>query len=328
MGQKLLAIAVALPMWLTGCAGGPDRSSPAPEVSEPASTERPPERIVAERGGFIPEGIEYDQTNRRFLVGSLTDGTVYQLHDDGALTPVVEDPELRSSIGIEVDEPRNRLLVANSDAAVFDGSVSGQAKLGVYELSSGEQIAMVDLAKSLSDASADWKYFANDVTVGDDGTIYVTDSRTNTIYRVDGDYTPSVLYRFQPSEERTDLMLNGLVFHPSGFLLVADSASGDLYKVPVEDPGALTRVVLPEPVEGADGVVWQSEARLAIVSNSHSRVVALTSTDQWVSAEIAGVARFEGRATTAAVVAGDIYVVQPHFDDQDPPTVERVTFQR
>ena len=29
-----------------------------------------PDRIVAERAGFIPEGIEYDTNNGRFLTGS------------------------------------------------------------------------------------------------------------------------------------------------------------------------------------------------------------------------------------------------------------------
>ena len=33
------------------------------------------------------------------------------------------------------------------------------------------------------------------------------------------------------------------------------------------------------------------------------------------------------RATTAATIGDNIYVIHPHFADADPPSVERVTFR-
>jgi hypothetical protein len=33
--------------------------------------------MVMERGGFIPEGIEFDTPARRFLTGSLVDDAIY-----------------------------------------------------------------------------------------------------------------------------------------------------------------------------------------------------------------------------------------------------------
>jgi sugar lactone lactonase YvrE len=274
----------------------------------------------------IPEGIEFDQTNRRLLVGSLAEGSIFQVNNDGSIAPVVQDPELRSSIGIEVDEPRNRLLVANSDAAVFQGTVAGQAKLGVFDLTSGARLAMVDLGAVVPNKPADAKHFANDVTVDDTGTIYVTDSMLGVIYRVDSNFNASVLYQFPPQEQ---FMANGLAYHPGGFLLVADMANGELYKVPVSDPAATAKVSLPETVQGADGVVWQDQnfARLAVVSNSQNRVVVFTSADNWASAQMAGVGAFEGQATTAATVDGTLYIVRPHFEDPEPPTVEQVTLR-
>lgn len=79
--------------------------------------------------GIIPEGVEYDTKNKRFLVGSLAKGTVYAVAKDGTLTPFIEDPDLKSSVGIEVDEERNRLLVPNSDRAVFGGQGAGRPSL-------------------------------------------------------------------------------------------------------------------------------------------------------------------------------------------------------
>ncbi|HSH75567.1 MAG TPA: hypothetical protein VLA09_07795, partial [Longimicrobiales bacterium] len=253
---------------VVGCAGEQDSAEAG---ARPAmASARLPGMITAERGGFIPEGIEYDPVGGRLLTGSLADGTIYELHPDGRLTVVVEDPDLTSSVGIEVDTDRNRLLVANSDRSVFEGVGEGKAMLGVYDLDTGQRLAMVDLGAVAAGAMGPTGYFANDVAVGPDGTAYVTDTFQNVIYRVGPAYEASVLRRFEPAE---GLGLNGIVHHPSGYLIVAGGST--LYKVPVADPSATRPVRLPEAVEGQDGMVWTPDGRLAIVSNSQNRVVGL-----------------------------------------------------
>ena len=322
MRHSSLAIILVSAMH-AGCAAEPQPPAAATEAEPTALPATPlPATIVAERGGFIPEGVEYDTANARLLTGSLSEGSVFQITSDGRLTTIVSDPELVSSVGIEADEPNGRLLVANSDRSVFQGDGAGQAKLGVYDLATGERIAMVDLAAALDGAPADAVYFANDVAVGDDGTAYVTDTMMNVIYRVGADYVASVLYRFEPME---NLGLNGIVYHASGYLLVAGGTT--LWKVPVDEPTGATQVMLPEAIPGQDGMVWTADGLLAIVSNSDNRVVALRSEDEWATAALAGVGAFETQATTAAVVDGEIYVVHPHFADEDPPSVERVALQ-
>lgn len=320
MRKQLLVCATAALTF--GCAAEPEPAAPAAETATAAPVPALPATIVAERGGFIPEGVEYDTTNGRLLTGSLSEGTIFQIHPDGRVTPVVSDPDLVSSVGIEADEPRNRLLVANSDRSVFQGGGAGQAKLGVYNLTTGERMAMVDLAAAITNPPAGAVYFANDVAVGDDGTAYVTDTRMNVVYRVSPDYEVSVLHRFEPAQ---GLGLNGIVYHSSGYLLVAGGTI--LFKVPLDNPAGTTEVTLPEPIPGQDGMLWTADQRLAIVSNSSNRVVALTSSDEWATAQLAGVASYSVQATTAAAVGDDIYVVHPHFGDQDPPSIERVTFQ-
>jgi len=281
-----------------------------------------PDRIVLARGGFIPEGIEYDTANHRFLTGSLAEGTIFGIRNDGRMMPVVQDPALVSSVGIEVDEPRDRILVANSDRAVFDGQGQGQAKLGVYSLTTGERIAMVDLGATLG--GADDVYFANDVAVTADGRAFVTDTRMNVVYEVGTDFTPSVFYRFAPME---GLSLNGIVAHDDDYLIVvASSTAGMLYKIPLANPSAAAAVRLSEPATGADGIVWAADGNLAAISNSGSNVLKYTSSDNWASATVAARAGFEGQATTGAAVGDDIYVVQPHFNDAEPPVILKAAF--
>ena len=97
--------------------------------------------------------------------------------------------------------------------------------------------------------------------------------------------------------------------------------------MPIADPSETTQVTLSEATAGHDGMLWTADGLLAIVSNSENRVIALTSADEWATAELAGVGTFEGQATTGADVNGEIYVVHPHFADADAPSIERVTLQ-
>lgn len=337
MSIRYTLLTVAGALVLTACgsemaeapapeAAPPEDAAPAaeaaPAAAEPADDGALPARIVAERGGFIPEGVEYDQANGRLLTGSIAEGTIFEIHGDGSMTAVVSDPELGATIGIEADEPRDRLLVANSGGF---GEAPGRAGLAVFNLTTGERIAMIDLAATLGELPEGASVFANDVTVAEDGTVYVTDTRMNVVYVVDGDYNASVMHRFEGIE---GLALNGLVHHPDGYLLVADLGNGGIYKVPVDDPAAASEVALPEPMAGADGLVWDSAGNLVVVSNSSGMVTALQSDDGWTSASIAGVAPYEGQATTGAVVGDDIYIVHPFFQDPEAlPIIERVTFQ-
>ena len=116
---SLMAAALAV---LMGCT--PEPESPTAESAPPATppaaapAARPAANavvaiITAERGGFIPEGIEYDEDNGRFLSGSLAEGTIFVIERDGRVVPFIRDPELVSSVGIEADESHDRLLVAN-----------------------------------------------------------------------------------------------------------------------------------------------------------------------------------------------------------------------
>src|SRR5690606_8228455 len=157
------------------------------------------------------------------------------------------------------------------------------------------------------------------VAVGADGTAFVTDTMMNVVYRVGSDNQPTVLHSFEGAGP------NGIVYHEAGYLLVV--GNGNLYKVPVDDPAATSEVMLPEPLDGGDGMVGTSDGRLAVGSNSQSRVIGLQSDDDWATAALAGTASFEGQGTTAAVAGDDLLVVKPHFNDQDPPSIERVTLE-
>jgi len=320
MRPTISFIVAACAVLAAGCA--PEPESPTATAAAPPPAAAPKGQVITTaRGGYIPEGIEYDAANGRFLTGSLAEGTIFEIGIDGSVVPFIRDAALVSSVGIEADEPRDRLLVTNSDRAAFAGEPAGQAKLGVYNLTTGQRIAMVDLGAVLG---AQPKYFANDVTVDGSGNAYVTDTMNGVVYRVTPDYQASVLHRFTDLPEGAQL--NGIVHHDNGYLLVV--AGEHTYKVPVANPAGTTKVNVAEPVAGQDGIVWAADGRLVATSNSGDKpqLVAFRSNDDWATAQRAGVAVLAGQATTAAAAGDEVWAVHPHFNDAERPTIEQAVF--
>ncbi len=229
-----------------------------------------PDEVAFQAPGIYPEGIEYDLLSNRFLLSSLTTGTIGEVDDAGNYRPFIIDEDLFSSVGIEVDVLRQRLLVANADlgiAANTSDSTSGQtASLGIYDLSSGNRIAMIDLTEADTLARP---HFANDVTVDLQGNIYVTDSFSPIIYKVSNDNEVSVFLEndtFLPPPG--GFGLNGIVYHPGGFLIVAFSATNSLYRVPLNNPEGFTLIEVEAELNGVDGLYIGIDPRELVVVNN------------------------------------------------------------
>lgn len=272
-----------------------------------------PDTVRIREPGLHPEGVEWDGERGRFLVSSVTRGTVTSVRDDGSHRTVVGDTAITSSIGVHIDRANGRLLVANSDlAATSDTSLTGQAMLGAYDLASGKRLYMADLGPL-----ADGRHFANDVTSGPDGTAYVTDSFSPVIYEVSPEGEPSVLVR----DERLGgegFGLNGIDYHRDGYLVVAMAGDSTFYRMPVDDPSAMTEISVPEPVS-ADGIVLRSPTELAVVGTTFrgeqpiTEVLLLSTDDGWKSASVTDRQVAPLGPTTAAIRNGEVYAVTPHF---------------
>lgn len=277
-----------------------------------------PAVITVENPAVVPEGIVWDAVGNRFLHGSLTQGTIYEVLDDGTFNPVIENPDFISTVGLDIDPATNRLLVVHADGSVFQGGypTAFTATLYAYDLTTGEAIFFADFS-TLHDYPT---HFANDVAVDADGNAYVTDSLAPVIFKIDPAGNASILVE---SPVLTSILvgLNGIVYHPDGYLLAVVTTAGRLYKIPLDDPEAFSEVALDMPVYG-DGMIWYGED-LAVVSLD--RVVTLHSDDDWSSATMAAssVGAYEG-ATTLAVRDEALYVVLANLADQEAASFEIV----
>jgi len=284
----------------------------------PVTAQALPDLILVERPGLTPEGIEWDAEAEHFLLGSLAEGTIYAVQDDGTSTPFIQDPDLISSVGIEVDAQHGRLLVANADHAAFANRRTPRPiALGIYDLETGERLHMVDL----TELGGEGQHFANDVAVDGAGNAYVTDSFAPVIYQVDLDGVASVLVQ----DDRLGhpfLGLNGIAYHPDGFLLVALTGAGQLLKVPLDDPNALSVVETDFLI--FDGLVIATDGTLYGVNGLDKGIYALQSSDGWQSAQVAEKINMDDQATTITWRAGQLYALYAHLSISPPPDVYEI----
>src|SRR5215475_14540064 len=70
--------------------------------------------------GLYPEGVAFDKFNDRFLVSSFGKGTIGTVSLSGEYTSFIEDPDLKSTLGLHIDEARKRVVTAVTDGLFGD----------------------------------------------------------------------------------------------------------------------------------------------------------------------------------------------------------------
>lgn len=236
-------------------------------------------------------------------------GTVSEVKDDGSFKEFIKDDNFVTSVGIRVDSERDRLLVCNSDPGVSvhtkkenQGKLAG---LGIFQLSTGKLIKYIDLAR----LSGIGGHFCNDIGLDGAGNIYVSDSFSPIIYKVDTNHKASIFFRNERFKGE-GFNLNGLVIKDD-YLIIAKYNEGILFKVPLNDPSKFTQVAMSETFPGADGLIWAADGSLIVIANMNTnKVIKFTSTDNWASATVAG-SSDTGQvfATTGVNRGGDIYAI-------------------
>ncbi|TBW27103.1 hypothetical protein [Gramella sp. KN1008] len=234
--------------------------------------------IIINETDLYPEGIEYDIRNNRFLLSSITRGDIGQVIN-GEYSVFINDENLVSTIGIHIDHTTKRLLVTNTS---IDGSF---AQLAAYKLT-GENIFYADLGSLSEDV-----HFANDVTTDNHGNAYVTDSYSGIIYKVDPSGNASIFYEnpdLAPSPR--NFGLNGIDYHPSGFLLVSHIQNNLILKFNMDNPGNYSQVDIPVPLFSPDGLFLDNPNELIVVSNDfggeEARVQIFGTRDRWETAYV------------------------------------------
>lgn len=299
-----------------------------------------PAAVAFTQAGLYPEGTQYDDQQAHFLVSSQTAGRIGQVTDDGTYASFADDAQLISTIGLHLDAARNRLLAAVSDPGYNPARTTAATKgklaaVAIFDRNTRAKTNYVDLG-GLRPAYAG--HFANDIAVDAQGNAYVTDSFAPIIYKIDAQGVATVfLENTALAAPAGKFGLNGIVYHPKGYLLVAKSDEGALLKVPLANPAGFSKVTLNGvDLSAADGLQLIDNTTLLASCNAQGKVYRVITTDDFASLTQSGsFATGAVYPTTLARRGGQAsYVLYSHLNAlqamQSPPVSQfaltKVTF--
>ncbi|MGZ8551294.1 MAG: hypothetical protein ACXWV2_11555 [Chitinophagaceae bacterium] len=272
---------------------------------------RPTERINFNAPDAYPEGIAYDASADVFYVSSQRTGTIGKVNRQGIYSVLHSDTALKSSYGMKIHPDGKRLFVCVGDPNHSKFSAPDtrkkMARLISIDLASGRRLADIDLESLLPG-----KHFPNDLTFDDKGNIYITDSYAHAIYKVTAEGKASVFSRDKQFETE-GIGINGIVYHPGGFLLVDNSNTGRIYKVDINNPALVEKVMIDQYFLGADGLLLNDNNKLTMVVNGgNDKIFQLTTEDNWKSGKLSATTLLANRFTypaTATFRGEDIWVM-------------------
>ena len=277
----------------------------------------PTTRIEFSAPDSYPEGIAYDSIQHTYYVSSARTGTIGKVSSQGAYQPLHVDSTLKSTYGMKIHPDGKRLFVCVSDANysryTSPDTRKKMARLISIDLATGKRLSDIDLSGLVPG-----EHFANDLTFDNDGNAYITDSYAHAIYRVSPDGRASVFSK-SPLFVTEGIGLNGIVFHPDGYLIADNSNTGQLYKIDIKDPTNVQKIKTEQYFLGADGLVLDDLNHLTIVVNGgNDKIYKLETDDNWQSAVMAGTTLIADRFTypaTATRYMNEIWVMNAKFNE-------------
>ncbi|GAA4321835.1 SMP-30/gluconolactonase/LRE family protein [Mucilaginibacter gynuensis] len=282
-------------------------------------------RITFKADKLYPEGVALDPATGTYYVGSVKTGTIGTVDQQGNYKEFYKDKDLISSFGMKVEPGKNKLWVCLADPDSNYSTHSSpatfrkMARLIAIDLKSAKKIADIDLSKTYNG-----KHFINDLCFDGKGNIYLTDSFSPVIYKVDAAGKATV---FAENElfKSIDIGLNGIVYHPGGYLLVDHNSSGTIIKVPISNPNTASIVKIKTLFPGADGLIIDDQQNLILIQNKGvNKVFKISSVDNWSSAEVkeatGGTDRF-AQPSTGVVGAGKVWVLNSRLNELSNPTL-------
>ncbi|MFP9100866.1 gluconolaconase [Flavobacterium sp. RHBU_24] len=286
-------------------------------ISLASFSQEPTKRINFEAPGAYPEGVAFDKANNVFYVSSARLGTVGKVTKDGKYSVLYEDKSLKSTYGVKLHPDGKKLFVCAGDAnySIYStpDTKKNEARLLTIDVKSGKKLADIDLSQLVPG-----EHFPNDIAFDTKGNAYITDSYAYVVYKVDASGKATV---FSKSEllKCAGVGPNGIVFHPSGYLLVANNGTGALVKIDMANPANAVKVKIDQFFPGADGLLLNDNNTLTLVQNGGvNKIFKIRTTDNWATAKVTESTATEDRfayPSTAAMADTDTWIMNANFSE-------------
>jgi len=261
-----LLCAAAATLFLAACGGKDDAKQSAPPPRDPNLP-----LFVVSTGLSTPESVLWDATRRVWYVSNIN-GSPLAKDDNGYIIRLGANGEQLDSVpfingaddDITLNAPKGLALRADTLWVADIDMVRG------FDVTSGMAVASIDLRPLRAT-------FLNDIAVGPEGSLYITDS--GIAFGADGAVTHPGLSRVFEIRDRTPRQAvvlprqsaaNGITWWPArnAWIIVGFNTTSIFSWV----PGAKEATVIGEGPGGADGVVVMADGGIVFTSWADSTV--------------------------------------------------------
>jgi sugar lactone lactonase YvrE len=218
----------------------------------PGAATAAPNEVHIPGDHVFPESIT-STSDGTLYISSLGDGMIFRVPKGGAAEPFVRPgAHLMSVIGVLADERAGTLWACSSDltaAGVKTEGGSGPPALKAFDLKSAALKGSVTFPGNTG--------FCNDMAIGRDGALYVTDTVNPRILRLKAGANAFDVWIENPIFGTKGYNLDGIAFGGDGHLYVNTYEGGKLFRVAVKADGSageVTEIKTSTPLDHPDGL--------------------------------------------------------------------------
>jgi LPXTG-motif cell wall-anchored protein len=274
-----------------------------------------PRAITLPGDRFFPEGVTVTRDGT-FFVGSMEEGAIARVRPGSTVAePFIASGSngLVSVLGVLADDARGLLRACSSDAGNAPLSGTSPVAVKAFDLASGEARGSYDLPGG---------GFCNDLTLDDQGNVYVTDSWSPRILRLPAGGSTLEAWASDEQLGSEQWSLNGIDFDPATrSIYTVNQRAGKLFRIALGSDGqagAITQISTSRELRRPDGLKVLGPQTLATAEGGSGGMALLTLDGD--RAEVRTVSEGLNGVATFAFWQGSAWIVEnqgQHFWDPD-----------
>jgi sugar lactone lactonase YvrE len=253
---------------------------------------------------LVPEGVAFDEASQTIFVSSTYKRKIVSVDKDGRIKDFITEAQddIKSVIGMDVDEKTNSLWAISCEAEDVlplknPGKEQWRSSVYHYSLKDAKLLRKYSLDKD--------SVFLNDLTVTDDGTVYVTESVQRRVYVLKpGADSLELFLEIKPYH-----FINGIAFTDKpGLLFVASTEGIVRIDISTKQYSLLPEASSPKALD-IDGLTFWNGYFIAHQSKAVTRFYLSQARDSLIRADTLDSGKEFNSSTTGEIANGTYYFI-------------------